>query len=518
MSARKTKASWLQRFAMARQGSVATLVAVAMVPVVIAAGVGLDVSRAMSSRNNLQDALDATALALAHLPAGTAQTTLNSKATSWLNANLNDKGLGTITLTVTPTVGQLDLVATSTVKTTLTSITGYQTMPVQAKSTVKWGLGHVEIALVLDNTGSMAGAKLATLKTAANDLVDTLAASVDSSDATALKIAVVPFSMTVNVGSTYQTATWMLNNLPTAYGSDIFATAQTNRFTMLSQMGVSWGGCVEARPQPYDVQDTAPVSTNKATMIVPFFAPDEPDDDTIVSGSNWHGTTYYDFPNNYVPDETSSSNWQTRQGYLSKYDQTPSGGTTSSGYIKGPNAGCSLTPLQRLTTSTTTVKSKINAMSAVGDTNIAMGLAWGWFALSPSAPFSDGVAYSDANTKKILVLLTDGDNTMGDQSNPNDSNYNGEGYLWQGRLGISSGSASARGDKIDERMALICTNMKNAGVTVYTVRIDLSGTAPPALSGCASSTDKFYDVPDVADLSDAFANIAGSIGKLRLSN
>ena len=157
-------------------------------------------------------------------------------------------------------------------------------------------------------------------------------------------------------------------------------------------------------------------------------------------------------------------------------------------------------------------------MSAVGDTNIAMGLAWGWFALSPSAPFSDGVAYSDANTKKILVLLTDGDNTMGDQSNPNDSNYNGEGYLWQGRLGISSGSASARGDKIDERMALICTNMKNAGVTVYTVRIDLSGTAPPALSGCASSTDKFYDVPDVADLSDAFANIAGSIGKLRLSN
>ncbi len=510
-------AALLRRFSKARQGSVATMVAVAMVPVVIAAGVGLDVSRAMSSRNNLQDALDATALALAHLPSGTSQTTLNSKATSWLNANLNDKALGTITLTVTPTVGKLDLLATSTVKTTLTSITGYQNMPVQAKSTVQWGLGHVEIALVLDNTGSMAGTKLSTLKTAATDLVDTLAGSIDSSDASALKIAVIPFSMTVNIGSTYKTASWMTGVMPSAYGTDLFSSGSTNRFTMLNQMNVTWGGCVEARPQPYDVQDTAP-NTDGATKIVPYFAPDEPDDDTIVSGSSWYGTSYYDFPNNYVPDEVSGSNWQTRQGYTGKYDQAPYSGTTSYGYVKGPNAGCALTALQRLTTDTTAVKNKINAMNAVGDTNIALGLQWGWFALSPTAPFSDGVAYTDANTKKILVLLTDGDNTMGDQSNPNDSIYNGEGYLWQGRLGITSGAASTRGDKIDERMALICTNMKAKGVVVYTVRIDLSGTAPPALSGCASGTDKFYDVPDVADLSDAFANIAGSIGKLRLSN
>lgn len=500
----------LRRYRERRDGAAAIIVAIAAVPVLIAAGVGLDVSRAMSSRNNLQDALDNTALALAHLPPGTVQATLNSKAQSWLNANLNDKALGTVTLTVTPGVGQLVLNATSTVKTTLTAITGYQQIPVKATSTVKWGLGHVEIALVLDNTGSMAGTKLDTLKTAANSLVDTLKAGIDASDPTALKISVVPFSMTVNVGPTYKTASWMTATMPsTGYGPDIFATNQ-NRFSMMTAVNTAWAGCIESRPQPYDVQDTAPGSID-ATKFIPYFAPDEPDDNTIS------GTTQ--FPNNYVPDESKSSNWQTRQGYVGKYDQTPySGNSAQTGYKLGPNAGCELTPLLRLTTDTVAVKAKINQMVAVGDTNVAFGLMWGWHTLSPNTPFADGVAYTDQNTRKIVVVLTDGENTMGDLSNPNDSYYNGMGYIWQGRLGITSGNASARGDKIDGRMALVCSNMKTAGVVVYTVRIDLSGTAPAALSGCASSPDKFYDVPDVANLSDAFANIAGSIGKLRIAN
>ena len=34
------------------------------------------------------------------------------------------------------------------------------------------------------------------------------------------------------------------------------------------------------------------------------------------------------------------------------------------------------------------VKAKLNSMVAVGDTNIPMGLMWGWHTILPNAPFS----------------------------------------------------------------------------------------------------------------------------------
>ena len=88
-----------------RKGSVATIFAVAMVPVVIAAGIGIDIARASASRANLQDAVDATALALAHMPAGTTQQAMTTKAQGWLAANLNAPAMGTITVSVTPSNG-----------------------------------------------------------------------------------------------------------------------------------------------------------------------------------------------------------------------------------------------------------------------------------------------------------------------------------------------------------------------------------------------------------------------------
>jgi len=444
------------------RGAIAPMFAVVLVPLVIAAGVGVDVARAMSSRNNLQDALDTTALALAHLPPNTPQATLNTKANAWLTANLTDGNLGAITLNVTQTTGQLVLTASSTVKTTLTGLAGVSTIPVQAASTAKWGLTHVEIALVLDNTGSMAGTKLATLISAANSLVDTLASSTQSSDPTALKISVVPFSMTVNIGSQYQGQSWLSGVMPTAYGSDVFDTSM-NRFTAFSNLGKSWAGCVESRPQPYDVQDTPPNAGTPATLFVPFFAPDEPGDGTgnlQVAGDS--------YPNDYIKDgrtEAMGYTWKALETYSVKYHcvayksdgsckstgtGTPSvrSGNAGNGYQLGPNSGCSLTPLLRLTNDTTAVKNKINQMQAVGDTNIPMGMMWGWHTLSPSAPFGDGTPYNTYGVKKIVVLLTDGENTMGIANNNNDSNYNGMGYIWQNRLGITSGSSSYRTSKI----------------------------------------------------------------------
>jgi hypothetical protein len=226
------------------------------------------------------------------------------------------------------------------------------------------------------------------------------------------------------------------------------------------------------------------------------------------------------FYNNYLSDALSGTpTWQQRQGNVAKYHGTVKSGTNgSTGYVYGPNAGCALAPLQRLTNSQTALNSELNSLVAIGDTNLQIGLQWGWLTLSPTAPFADGVAYNTPNTSKIIVFLTDGWNEDTVNGDANTSYYSGIGYIWQNRIGVTSASTQTqRNTALDNRTALICSNIKADGIVVYTVRIDVSGQSPAVLQNCATSADKFYDVPNVANLPAAFQQIAGQIGKLRLA-
>lgn len=510
----------MRSFLRSRSGAIAPMFGLLAVPIVVVVGASVDIGRATASRNNLQDALDATGLAISHLPSSTASATVKTDAQQWLNANLHDSNLGPVTLTVNTSTQQVVLAANGTVNTTLGMLAGITSVPISATTTVQWGLSHIELALVLDNTGSMAdNNKIQTLISSANSLVNTLSTSASaSSDPSALKVSVVPFSDTVNVGSTYQTAGWMTGSMPTAYGTDEFSTAGANRFLLFSATHTTWAGCVESRPAPYDVQDTAPNASTPATMFIPFFAADEPDNNSVPYPG--YPGYYYSSYNNYLNDLTGGTNWQTRQANISKYVVSPITGTNSStGYQYGPNAGCSgLQSLVRLTTDMTAVHNKINAMNAIGDTNIPMGLMWGWHTLTPNAPFADGVAYGTPNTTKIVVLLTDGMNTETNSGNPNASFYSGLGYIWQGRMGLNVNSTATQVQAaMDARQVTLCNNMKAQGIVLYTVQIDTPGAAPAALSGCATDSSKFYDVQNVSNLPAAFSAIAGSIGHLRIS-
>lgn len=500
-------------FLNSRRGSITPAFAAMMLPLTMMAGFSIDLARAHEGRAKLQDSVDAAALALAHQPAGTPTDTLQKQAQLWINADLHDSDVvKPVSVSITPTNGQLLLAAHTTEPALVSGLLGMSQFHLAANSTVKWGLNHVEVALVLDNTGSMAGTKISTLTSAAQTLVTTLLGQAGG-DANAVKIAVVPFSMTVNVfgqttiGAGYTPPAGVTGVMPGAYGADLFTTANTNRFTLLKNMNQKWGGCVESRPYPYDTQDTPPSGTTPASMFVPFFAPDEPDT-PINTG----------FLNNYLADGLSGTpTWQQRQGNVAKYTGAVRTGTNSNGYTYGPNAGCSLAQMVRLTNNATVLNTVLTKMTAIGDTNLAVGLQWGWLALSPTAPFSDGVAYNTPNTTKIMVFLTDGYNTNTDNNNSDDSYYSSVGYIWQNRLGITSGSAAQRTTAMDTRTTAICNHIKAAGVTVYTVRIDVSGVSPAVLQTCASSPAQFYDVPNVANLPAAFNAIAGQIGKLRLA-
>jgi Flp pilus assembly protein TadG len=526
-----------------RAGAIAPLFALSMVAIILAVGIGLDVGRQVSSKNNLQDAVDATGFALAHLPTNTPPPQLQTAAETWINANLRDRNISGLNVVVTPGTGQITITVTGQVKTTLMALGGFTKMDVQARSTVNWAPARLEVALVLDNTGSMnKNNKIQTLIDASQQLVTTLFEQANG-DPNAVKISVVPFSMTVNVGPQYQNAAWMSGVLPPEYatalqaaypgitwpyGKDIFTGANVNRFTLFNQIGEPWKGCVESRPAPYDVQETPPTAANPATLFVPFFAPDEPD---YYSG--WYdGYSRPQYPNQYLTDDNSGS-WSVRLQNAGKYDTTswtrgpqtyPWGNLTN--YQAGPNAGCALIPLLRLTSNETAVHKEISQMVAIGDTNLAMGMVWGWHTISPLGPFGDAVAYNTPNTKKVIIFLTDGWNQSATtySVDSNNSYYSGLGYAWQNRIGFgSSATLAQREAALDSRTSLVCDNIKKANpqnpITVYTVRIDVANTQSPAvLQSCASDINKFFDVPNPSDLADAFATIAGSISQLRLAS
>jgi Flp pilus assembly protein TadG len=502
-------------FAAARGGGVALPFALALVPVSFLTVAAVDFHRGQNIRSALQDALDAATLAVGRSSATTA-TDVQTVGYNALVANLRAYPDTQLTSSQFYLDGSRVVASAKVAMTPLISdvFTGGK-LNVGAHSEVMRAGKKLEIALVHDKTGSMDGTKLSTLKTAASNFVDTLAAAAArSTDTDPVKIGLVPFSTTVKVGAEYNTAAWLDTGGVSPINDEIFTTAtgvqHANRMTLFQQMNTAWAGCVETRQAPYDVQDDTPSSATPATLFTPYFAPDEPGTGKGTNG-NYH--------NDYLKDVTTSTNWKVQQGYTGKYAATPKTSLdTWSNYHYGPNSGCELAPLMRLTTNFPTLKTAISAMTAIGDTNIPVGLFWGWNLLSPNGPFStDSTAYNTPKVQKVVVLMTDGQNANANTGSNNASLYSGVGYIWQNRLGITSGSAAQRQAAIDARLTLLCANMKAKGIEIYTIRLEVNDNAYQVLQGCATKTDMFYDVAKASDLNSVFSAIAARIQNLRLS-
>ena len=86
-----------------------------------------------------------------------------------------------------------------------TKILGYDTFNLVASSTAKWGTNRLRVALVLDNTGSMADdGKMAALQTATHGLLTQLQSAVTNPGD--IYVSIVPFVKDVNVGASQITA------------------------------------------------------------------------------------------------------------------------------------------------------------------------------------------------------------------------------------------------------------------------------------------------------------------------
>jgi Flp pilus assembly protein TadG len=228
-----------QRFCSDQRGNFAILFGLALIPVVGAVGAAIDYSRANAVRAALQAAADAAALAVARDAAGLSETRLAERARAIFAANFHrtDATLGPIA--VVKGDKKIRVTASASVKTSIMAIMRFDTIKVATAGEVAWGRNRIELALVLDNTGSMASAgKMPALKAAVRELLADLERSADRA---AIKISIVPFETQVNVGARFRNADWLTFNA-----------------TLPEHLRVErrhWEGCVVDRDRPDDTRD-----------------------------------------------------------------------------------------------------------------------------------------------------------------------------------------------------------------------------------------------------------------------
>ena len=209
-----------------------------------------------------------------------------------------------------------------------------------------------------------------------------------------------------------------------------------------------------------------------------------------------HGT----FLKSHILGQSGSGNWtgctQDRKYPYNLTDATPTAdNNTKWGQPQAPvhiSSGCSgyvsnnLT-MKPLTNDFTYLKSRLDMMTPYAWTHIALGVEFGFHMLSDNAPFSEGVSYDDDETKKFMVVLTDG-------------------YQTEPAFGPGSTRTVAQGES---NLEALCTNAKAKGITMITIAYDLDDTATRnRLKNCATDPDSnFFVATDTAAVASAFDNI-----------
>ena len=504
-----------------RRGAIAVFLAIGIVPLIGFVGLATDVARGYMVKAKMHQALDAAGLAGAR---AILEPDRDQEIQQFFNANFPTNYLSANV--IGPTIladeaeGRLTLTITATVPTSFMRVLGFQDMTVNARTVVQRAVRGMELALVMDNTGSMrSGNKIETMRDAAHLLITTLYGNRETVDD--LWVSLVPYVATVNIGAgrtgwlqnfdpdDYLPASWAAG---TTYSNGHFAeyngvpykskqNGNTNRRPDLNPSWwkeldpVSWKGCVLGREGGEDVTDTIPGAA-------PFTAQFWPSTKGFYGWST--GDNDWDWEN--IDEENSSEN----DGL-------------------GPNLGCGpeITPL---IAEQSAIHAAIDEMQPWhrGGTMANLGLAWGWRTLSPAwrglwggpSPATLPLNYDEPLMDKVVVLLTDGNNEWYDwptglPNNP-DADYSAYKRPSDGVLGTTNRSAGTT--VVNTRMATVCNAMKAQGIIIYAITFQLNNSTTQALyRDCATSPAHYFNSPSNADLADAFEEIGNELTNLRLA-
>ncbi len=347
-----------------RRGGVAVNLALTAVPAIFILGATIDITQAVTLREKMQDALDAATLMASQKAAGETQTALNAAVSSAFTGELTSANLSGVSVAATYSaasgVSTLNTTATGTYTTPFAGLIGMDNMTMTVTSNVKWGGSRLRVALVLDNTGSMAqSGKITALKSATNSLLTQLQGMVANPGD--VYVSITPFSKDINVGSANAAATWLdwtdwnaANGSCTGGGHYGGASQSTCSGVWTPASHSTWNGCVMDRGE-----NSAPDTAN-----------DDANVNAVVAGQ-------------------ASTLFPAEQ------------------YSNCPQAGVGLTY------DWTALQSVVNAMSPNGSTNQTIGLAHGWMTLVGGGPYPAPPAMDPNYTyHQVIILLSDGLNTQ----------------------------------------------------------------------------------------------------------
>lgn len=453
----KLIAARAKQFAGETRGNVAMLMAFSVIPLLGAAALALDYTNAETLKTKLAASADSAALAAAQMYGATEAQRI-AKAQDSFNASVSKINLTDVTFTagdvMTSSVySGFRVEATARAPSILGSIFSYNALPLKVSAEASLGdVGKLELALVLDTTGSMEGAKLDALKVAAKNLVDNLSAKALTPGQ--IKYALVPFNQYVNVGIGNRGKSWL--SVPTEQQS-CYMTADVVSKTNCRMVTNTWNN-----------------------------------DGTMVS----YQTEQCDYI--YGP-QYQVCNMQVWRGCVGSrnYPLNVQDGSYSTTPVPGLLEEWCPGELVPLTQNTTTIKAAIDGMSAWGETYIPGGLAWGWRALSSGEPFDEtGKGKSSAKLQQYLILMTDGANTL----SPNYPDH------WGNNTNLANTLTGELCTAIKNDQITVFTIAFD--VTDTTIK--------NILQTCATKAENFFDASNAAQLSDAFSQIGRAITALRL--
>jgi len=463
-------------------GNVAIITALAILPLLAVAGFAIDFSRIHSAKIQLRASLDNAVLSAAKL---NTQGDPEVLVSDWVNAQMTQNGFGDLPISVV-TDAEVDrnvrnIAATATLElpTSMMHLFGTDVTSITVNSVAIQDIPNVEVSLVLDISSSMNGSKIANLKPAASEFIDTM---LEGDASTSTSINLVPYGGSVNIGED------LFNK---------FAVAETASSTILNpdKNAYSIGAGIEDAAFRF-------TGANNCVEI----AHDDYDTDQIPSRSRGQVPAFWRWWNvhNWCPDDESSV------------------------LLNSNNAD--------------ELKDRIDDMVLSDGTGMDIGAMWGLKFLSPSfrgdlgGDFSERpLAFNSANGHKFMVIMMDGDITQQNRPldfsignvhtnrtnrNPNAKSKNDNGNLKNMQTSIAKGNANSKAgqDNAVGRFKEVCEAAEENGIRVFTIgfQIKSGSLADKILQDCVSSPDDYFLIKG-SDLTSTFAAIAAEITSLRLA-
>jgi hypothetical protein len=512
----------LGKFYADKSGMFAIMVLILLMALTIGMLIVSDLQKARVIREDLSKSFDVAVLAATKSAADGTPAEVAAIIDTYMKANINP-GIVTVnpaTITMLPD-NRVSASMTASMATDYMHLIGIPAinfnLDIEAESVVE----GLELALVLDTTNSMHPmdnrgnfvgthpSRLEVLQVAANNLVEAVMPNSGSSPDNA-SVAVIPFGSHVNVGTAAQT--WL--HIPMELNIPHWETDACPLVNLVPATCYA---------------DAIPYNCLKCNIT------------PTVGGWEYFEYRWYGCVASRLPLDPTDSTIENNDPNIMDTDA----GTDPIRGMVWLKPLCP-SPVQPLTKDKNVVAGVINTILTNGETYIPSGLMWGWRALSPIEPLTEGVAYSDTSVQKVIVLMSDGDNTRKADwplpphdfhygtndpaklatvpttppyfdpptAQPEDDPHNQPNHI----TGDPDNSSYMFDSVANETTARLCDNIKAVGIRVFTVGFEVTdANTLDMLKYCATDGSHYYDAGNHSEFQRAFEDITHKLLSLRLT-